>query len=323
MKFKITALFIALSIFWGCNNEIELNAPYRNIAVVYSFLDQNEPLQILRIQKAFQNDKGVTVVDAARNADSLYFDTLVVTLKNLATNIVYNCVAVDTISRDSGFFGTQKNINYVVALPKNANIADEEYELTILNPLTRETYKSRTKIVKDAEIEGRTIFLNLDPRSFIPFRFIQGRNAIIHDCAIRFEYSETDLITGVTEDKSLEFFIVKNQEINNQGALVDFRVQALTLINFWKSQIPENPNKQRRYKAYRYIVYGGGADFKILLDLAKPNTGIVQKKPEFSNIEGGLGIFTSRNRVVSDTALVGLSNTSIDLLVQELPNFVR
>lgn len=323
MKLKIVALFIALSIFWGCDNDIDLNAPYKDIPVVYSFLDQNEPIQIIRIQKAFQNNDGVTVFEAARNADSLYFDTLVVTLRNLANNVVYNCVAVDTISRDSGFFGTQKNINYVVAIPRNNNQVDEEYELNIFNPKSDERYRSRAKIVKDAAIDGRTVFLTLDPRSFIPFRFVQGRNAVIHDCAISFEYTETDLTSGLTVDKSLEFFIVKNQEINSQGQVVDFRVQALTLINFWKSQIPADPNKQRKYKAFRYVVYGGGADFKILLDLAKPNTGIVQKKPEFSNIEGGLGIFTSRNKVVSSTTSVGLSPSSLDLIVQELPNFVR
>jgi len=320
MKFKLFTILTALFFAGGCNNEIELNAPYKDIAVVYGFLDPFEPLQVIRVQKAFQNSAGVTVDDAAKNADSLYFDTLVVSLKNTTSGNVITCTKIDTIKKEDGFFGSQKNISYVTNVP----ISSGTYELNIFNPKTGNTYKGRTNVVSGAQIEARSIFLTTNPNTYIPFRFTQGQNAYIHDCAIRFTYTEVDINDpNIREDKYLDYFIAKNQELSTPGSFIDLRVQSIELISFWKSQIKPDNTKKRYSKDISFIVYGGGMEFKVLLDLAKPNTSIVQKKPEFSNIEGGLGIFTSRAKVATGPNVVTLSSSSKDLLVQELPNFTR
>ena len=43
-----------------------------------------------------------------------------------------------------------------------------------------------------------------------------------------------------------------------------------------------------------FIFFGGGEDLITYTEVNKPSIGIVQKKPEFSNIKNGLGIFSSR-----------------------------
>lgn len=323
MKIKIFAIILLSTILQSCDNSLDLNAPYKEIAVVYAFLDQNEPLQIIRIEKAFQNADGTTVQQGAQIGDSLYFDTLYVTLKNLNTGTIYVCSKVDTIPKDSGFFGNSKSIHYVTQIPKN-NTAEDEFELEIVNPTTGNYYKSKTKFVKDADIEGRNIFLTLNPNTYIPFRFQQAKNAVIHDCAIRFIYTESENNNpAVSVLKYVDYFVSKNTEYNNVGGTIDLRIQSLGYINYLKSKITVNNNVTRKVVGIEYRVYGGGSDFKTLLDLAKPNTTIVQKKPEFTNIENGLGIFTSRNLTSITKPKLNLDATSDYLLTQQLPNFTQ
>ncbi|MFN4083769.1 MAG: hypothetical protein ACK4K9_09075 [Bacteroidia bacterium] len=324
MKLKIFALLFIAFFALSCNNTIELNAPYKEIAVVYGFIDENAPYQAIRIQKAFQTSGNVTIADAANNPDSIYFDTLIVTLKNLTTGINYPCVRIDTIPKDSGFFGSTKNVVYLTVIPKNANLINEVYELEIINPVSGNTYRSRANIVKNAIIEGRNIFLSTAPNAFLPFRFTQGANAVIHDCSIKLNYTEHEANdTSIKTNKFVEYFLVKNQEINRQGQMVDLRVRTVELIAFWKNYIKPDNTKKRYVTSIEYVVYAGGNDFKVLLDLAKPNTSIVQKKPEFSNIENGLGIFTSRNLVIAGPPQITLGSSTIDIIVQELPNFYK
>jgi hypothetical protein len=42
-------------------------------------------------------------------------------------------------------------------------------------------------------------------------------------------------------------------------------------------------------------LYAGGEDLFTYVEVNQPSIGIVQKKPEFSNIDNGLGIFSSMN----------------------------
>jgi hypothetical protein len=98
-------------------------------------------------------------------------------------------------------------------------------------------------------------------------------------------------------------------------------ISSITFLNTLKASIPVNNNKIRRVIGIQFIAYGGSKEFKELSDLSKPNTSIVQKKTEYSNIENGLGIFTSRNYTIQ-TGMI-LDNESRNTLADNLPNFIR
>jgi hypothetical protein len=53
--------------------------------------------------------------------------------------------------------------------------------------------------------------------------------------------------------------------------------------------------------------------------LNKPNTSIVPKNTEYTNIENGKGIFSSRNYTVQSGVI--LDEFSFEVLRKELPNF--
>ncbi len=316
MKLHKLIILILLGItFNSCKNDLEINAPYEDTAIVYGFLDQNQPVQYIRIQKLYQNDANLTTSAGAKIADSLYFDSLVVTLTEGSKS--YPCHKIDTIFKDSGFFGNQKHYLYAVSIPKNNEI-DERYQLLIFHPKSGRTFRSSTAIVKDAAIEARTIPIrpNINNHAF-PFRYTAGKNSFLYDLVIRLNYREMDKNdTNISQVKYYDYYVKRSSVYSDRET-----VSSITFINSLKASIPLDNTKIRRVIGIHFIAFGGSKEFKELLDLSKPNTSIVQKKTEYTNIENGLGIFTSRNYTIQTN--MTLDNESRTVLADNLPNFVR
>lgn len=316
MKLQNLIILILLGItFNSCKNDLEINAPYEDTAVVYGFLDQNQPIQYIRIQKLYQNDANSSTSAGAKIADSLYFDSLVVTLSE--GNKTYQCYKIDTVFKDSGFFGNQKHYLYVCSIPKNNEI-DERYQLLIYHPKSGRTFRSSTSIVKDAVIEARTIAIrpNINNHAF-PFRYTSGKNSFLYDLVIRFNYLEMDKNdTNSSQLKHYDYYVKRSSVYFERETVL-----SETFVNTLKASIPTNNSKIRRVVGIQFIAYGGSKEYKELSDLSKPNTSIVQKNTEYTNIENGLGIFTSRNYTIQTK--MTLDNESRNILADNLPNFVR
>jgi len=64
------------------------------------------------------------------------------------------------------------------------------------------------------------------------------------------------------------------------------------------SQIPANPNL-KRYVASSpdplidFIITYAGDDLSTYIDVNQPSLGIIQQRPEYTNIKGGIGILSS------------------------------
>ncbi len=306
----------------GCKNDLDINAPYKDIPVVYGFLDQNDTIQYIRIQKMYQNDAHTSTSAGAQITDSLYFDTLKVVLINIAKTPfdTFHCYRVDNIPKDNGFFSPARNTLYATKIPFNNN-NNEVYSLRIFNPKSGKTYTSQATIIKDATIEFRNVAIRNTPVNHaFAFRFISSRNAYLHDLVIRYQYKEMSKAdTSQFEIKNVDFHIAYNKTYV-QSSSVSESISSRDYMAFLKTKISPDDSKVRRTYGIIYQVYGGSKDFSELLDLSKPSLGIVQKNPEYSNISEGLGIFTSRNFKQLN---MGLDAGTLSLLASELPNFIN
>lgn len=320
MNFKKLLGVTLLALSLGCKNDIDINASYKDVAVVYGFLDQNESINYIRIEKLYQNSGSLSTAEGAQHADSLYFDSLYVTLKNINTNVVYNCYQVDTIAKDSGFFSNAKHVMYAVKIPKNNN-ANESYRIDILYPKKNAAYSSLTNIVKDAYIPVRKIALKLVPANHVfPFKFTTGKNAYLYDLTVRYWYKEMNASdTNIYVMKYLDYEVSKSIPYNPESEYTKL-IGSTYFINYLKERIPYDNSKVRRTSGIDYIAYGGSSAFQTMLDLSQPNLTVVQKNPQYSNVVNGLGIFTSRNYMKQT---MELDPTSVELLANELPNFIN
>jgi hypothetical protein len=314
---NILGVMLLTSLF-ACKNDIDINAPYKDVAIVYGFLDQNQGTQYIRIEKLYQNSSTQTTAEGAQYPDSLYFDSLYVKITNLATKTVYICQPIDTIAKDSGFFSSGRNTLFTTKLPKN-DAASEVYELDIYYPKKDIHFTGKTTIVKDATIPVRNISLKLVPANHVfVYKFTTARNAYMYDLTIRYQYKEVNISdTSIYVIKNVDYSVAKTKEFLPSKEYTSV-IGSSAYIDFLKSEIKQDDTKKRYTVGITYIAYGGSQAFQYMIDLSKPNLSIVQKNTTYSNIENGIGIFSSRNYM---EAPMTIDPFTIDLLKQELPNF--
>ena len=76
MKKILIALVAAIS-FSACSTEIEVNAEWKDVTVVFGLLDVSDTIQYIKISKAFLGEEDAFVM--AQEPDSLYYSCLLYT----------------------------------------------------------------------------------------------------------------------------------------------------------------------------------------------------------------------------------------------------
>lgn len=306
----LTAL-AAVFFLSGCKNDIELNADWKEIVVVYGLLNANDTAQYIRIQKAFQNKNG-TAVSFAQNPDSLYYDTLKVKLINLNTSAESFLTKDNSLPKDTGYFQSGENILYKYKGPLNPM---NRYKLVIENPKTGFVVTGETQIVDKATITNPiNDSMDIGPNRSLLVRFNTGRNAFTYDAVIRLNYEEYDINTNALKNKKfVDYYVMRSYQ--TPDLLGGKRLEQSTLINdlytFWGNSIPVDAGLYRKATTLDIRVSGAAEDLQTYIDVSRPSIGIVQKKPEYTNLINGYGIFSSRNFVIQAMPLNLSSKLSI------------
>ena len=90
------------------------------------------------------------------------------------------------------------------------------------------------------------------------------------------------------------------------------------------TNIPVDMNLSREFKGFNLVYSAGGQEIYYYIDVNKPTSGLIQKKPEYSNIDNGLGVFSSRNQNTTHARLsaIGLYELQNNPKTMDL-NFVK
>lgn len=125
----ILSLSFLLTLFWGCNPEVEVFAIEKELYLVNGVLNQNAEEQFIRVSKVFQTE-GDAILFAAEND---------VTLNNLQVRIegggkVYEAEAVSNLPRDPGVFPREQSIYRFETAGADSLIAGERYDLYVRKP---------------------------------------------------------------------------------------------------------------------------------------------------------------------------------------------
>jgi hypothetical protein len=318
----------------SCDNKVEINAPYNEIPIVYGMIDVSEDQHYIRIEKAFQNSDNLSSGQITQIPDSLYFDTLVVKLydaKNPASFVTLERYDGAKYPKDSGTFSTLRNTLYTtLTLP---TIRDS-LRLEIFNPKSGKTYTATTKIIRGGDFtsfgSNRNIAINESPSRVIQYVFNKGENAYMYDMFIRLYYKEMNASdTTISVDKTLDFYLAKGYLADNNFPYRNNssgfnKIPWIEFLRFLPKAIKRDDSKVRRVTNLTYSAYGGSRDFADLQELSKPVVGFVQRNTEYSNIklngkQIGIGIFTSRNYLYEEQALI---DSSQFFIAKYGPNFI-
>lgn len=316
---KTVALVTTLFMLLACNNELEINAPYKDITVVYSALDAADDTNWVRVHKSYLGTEGITGGNS--NPDSLYYNNLLVKIEELDGNGNTTgqwALQRDNVSHqmDSGFFTT------------------EGFHLYRLDQLLNTSRTYRLVIEKldgtGPQVTATTPMVNnfniTEPKGLLPisfgkngevFAWSQARNARIYQGFIRLHYVE--VANGSLADSSRKYVdynfpVSYGTSLNGGGQDIDVNLGYDTYYRFLFNSIGVNENVKRFFRGIDMYVVAGADDLATYINVSQPAEGIVQDKPFYSNVTNGAGIFSSR----ANTSKLGikLSGASLDSLVK-------
>lgn len=300
--FKLFMLLISILSIAGCDNEIDINTDWKETPVVYAFLDPNTSTQYLRIQKTYQNSVDISTDQGAQINDSLYFDTILVKIKSAGLPDVLFTKTTE-IPKEAGFFSSNTHYLYKANLTP---IYNRGYTLEIYSPKTNNTYVSNTKVIGTSKIISAT-FQFTKPEQFITLVLTPIPSATTVSANLRFRYLEYSGSISSADTISVDYLITEQVQTTTEGN-IRYRINNRVYVNYLKSIIPVKAGYTRQIVGFDMAYVGAGKELSDLMEIMKPSAAIVQKKLEYSNISGGLGIFSSRSENL-DYNIQTLSNS--------------
>lgn len=314
-KLRYAFLFVLASIIGtGCDNELDTNADWKEIMVIYGLLNTSDTTHYIRVTRAFLNDQQ-SALEIAKIADSLYFDSVKVEVTESGTGRVITFHKDFAQPKEEGIFATIPNIVYSST---ESIYADRNYTVKVTNVHSGNTATGTTNMVSNPTPglpSTSSTQLYIDTGRNVTFAFTAGLNGAIYDCYFRFYWDEFDQNTNAyLRTKSLDWRILQGSETSVTGKF-DLRFPGVDFFNFLAENIPVDINVYRKAVKFDVYYWGANDDYLTYSNVNEPSVGIVQKKPDYTNISNGnYGLFASRNRYI-------LPNLAVDSrTLQQLNN---
>jgi hypothetical protein len=346
---KLSGIFILLVFVISCETDFYTTAEYEDITVVYGLLDQQQGEQYIKINKAFLSE--TDVLTYAQNADSSNYPfQLEVSLQEINENgNVVNTYTFDTTTiynKEPGVFYSPEQILYkwnapewpisydivywgqnpVDTIPVWLN-TDNTYKLVIKNPETGKEIKAETSLVDKFALTSpipytSTITFVPDPFQPRAFRWNNPDNGGRYEINMEFEYGELKVGSTDTVYKTINIMsnTVTTQPGENEAVVYfsDDRFYTACDILIPYDDPALESQIQARFSSFIIInITAAEENFALYLEVNEPSTSIVQDKPQFSNVENGIGIFSARSNY---TSLKKLNSQSASYLIADYPH---
>jgi hypothetical protein len=301
-------ILVAFGLY-ACDNEVDLIAEYKDITIVYGFLDQTQDTQWVRVQKAFLG-KGNALLFAMEPDSNFYGENQVdIIMRKLNTN---NEVVDSTLlpktefhkPRNEGIFLSAPNFLYPYSQPIDQNF---RYELIVRNKNSGKVTRGFTRIARKPLISNppnSNAIINFEQNAGLPganpiysFEWLRSDNVVAYQFSLIFNYEEfpTANPAQITQKSFATLSSVFNPFIDEPTANnVRYPFSKRDFYNAVVANIQEDPARSRRFRNLGIKVYGATQDFYDYYEINRPSPSIVQKTIDFTNVDNGLGLYTSR-----------------------------
>ena len=307
-NFLIICCAFTVLLFTSCENEFTVNADWEDITVVYGLLDPQEDTNWIRVQRAYLGSEPASA--SFDNPDSLYYENIYVSLVEFENvngsigNQVGDTIrlTVDYTSRklEEGTFTTD---GYRLYRTQRSINPDNIYKLVVKKPDSKHPDASSTTLIVGGANEG---FAFIKPNQFVKefnggMEWYASNNAKIYEIDVYLRYKEVNRSTGDVQHlvQKIDYGLIEGSLAEAEGGdeikfneLPDYLYQKMA-----SSFPPLPPNSLRFMKDMRIEVWAGGEDLAKYIGLNKPTLGVNQSKPEFPDIENGVGLFSSRTKI--------------------------
>ena len=306
-------------LFIACETDFDVNSQWEETTVVYGLLDASDEdnLQKIKISKAFLGN--MDAYQMAQYADSINFDTanIGVMIYKWGFSEIEDSVSLNAVPilRDGDIFND--SIVVYEFVNENSFLQKEyEYELVVKNNKSGNIVTSRTSIISTSPSWSSFVpsqynfgFYKKDENEFddkkINWRSVDGGK--LYQLNILFQYSEENTTTGKLDSITINWLQPLQNNSNNP---INVELEGVKFFNFLKDNINENDDVIRVFNSISVQMTVGSEDLETYINVNEPITGIVQERPSFTNINNGIGLFSSR---FTSTNLVGRDLNNINI----------
>jgi len=315
---KAFFIVIVFTLFGGCSNSLSLLAPYKESVSVYGLLNQDDPIQYIRIERVFLGAESAYTM--AQNQDSVYFKSgdLKVTLQRWKDGIqipfdnsgssAMEVVLTDTLLQAAtGIF----NQNERVYKTNHRIYSDSQYNLIIHSNKTGKEFTSQTSLIQPFQLlytlpgEPNVLAPNYSlstPVNIVPAYngekycyYGSPANAGVCGLVLRFFY--TDYNSSGATKQSVDINLGTNYPLQTTGGeKQDFPFTAATVLINLANLIPVNTTTTRSVDSAEFILNAAGQALA-LYNQVNMSTSLSQNKANYTNINGGIGVFSCRNEL--------------------------
>ncbi|MBP7496245.1 MAG: DUF4249 family protein [Bacteroidales bacterium] len=298
-----TLIFLLLNIN-SCKKDIDVNAKWKDITVVYGLLNQNDTAHYVRISKAFLGEGNANVM--ARKTDSTDYpiEIMDVKLEEWSNNAFVRDYQMTprTVDKEKGVFGDSLDPKQIVYKTKAKLSTDKKYILKITNLKTGKIIKGETELINDFFITKPVTKVSFVGQ--IESEWYSAKNGRTYQVSIRFYFDEIDKKTLVFTPRYIDWSLSTHtvSSLNGNTKMTALIPREGFYMNV-ASQLEVNKKIARKPGKIHFIVWVASDDYNTYLEMSKPSNTIVQEKPIFTNIDNGIGIFSCRYNKVRELTL--------------------
>lgn len=327
---NILIIFSALAVlFTACETDFNVNAAWEETIVVYGLLDASTDTQYIRINKAYLGEEDA--IRMAQYPDSINFNpsSLDVIIYKLESNDTTDIVQLDTmlIIKDSldvngnpGLFSIENNIIYSAVFPSAFFTSGNNYAISIRNLDSGNKVWATTEVISDFSFVNTNLLINypfgfynpnLPDTSRVLSKTIEWNksvNGTIYQLDLIFNYLENGILKSLVWSQPLEY--------SEGGPIMQSKLEGEKFFNFLSQNLIPDVNVIRQFTHLDLVMTVGTENLETYIKVNEPITGISQQRPSFTNINNGIGIFSSRfTHIVNN---LDLSDDTKDYLINEL-----
>ena len=312
-KNPLLILLLSLILFFGaCETDFDIDAEWKEITIVYGLLDQLDTNHYFRINKAFLGGNALEVVKIEDS--SSYKNDLEVVLEGWNAGSLMQSINCDTTTISDKDTGMWYNPYMVVYKGEGMLNENYEYRLFIKNTVSGKEITAETKVVQDFSIlrpyaGGKATF---NPGYTTKFSWKSAENGMRYEPLIRFNYFEVPNGTTDTIPKFMLWPQGTQFATNSSGSEeLEIYVSGDAFYENLDRKLDKTFVGHRLAGLVDYVISVAGVEYDTYMKVNGPSFSLVQDRPEYTNIENGYGLFSSRYQETRTLQLNPLSEQEI------------
>lgn len=297
--------------FTACNTEVDLYSDYKNITVVYGLLDFNQDTNYIKINKAFLGPGNA--LEIALIADSSEYpgklDAKIVEYRARQSSSNYvetRTLPLDTITianKEPGvFYSPYQKVYFTPERIKSNYDPDDDngqfkYKYKLLINRGDTILTSETDIVGGGNfgIQDKPFAITGSSGKIV---WYECPNAAVYDVSVKFYFTEYE--QGQSRERCMKWHIGTYPETaltqENGKYVVSYNPPSFItqLANYLGDDTLKDISRVVSSRSIGINIAVGGEDLYQFMSVNGPSSSLVQNIPDYTNVNGGFGIFSSR-----------------------------